>query len=334
MISENFKDLVRNILSERGISGKLSLEPLAGGANNRVFRVDVNGRSYLLKSYFRHANDPRDRLGTEYSFISFAWSNGIRCIPCPVLCDRENNLAIYEFIEGNQLVSSDLTEKEILQAINFYKDLNRCRFLDDARALPDASEACFSISEHLQNLKKIDESSEANSCALSFVNNEMMKAWNATIDNVKESIKKLNLLMDKEIDGQDRCISPSDFGFHNAIMPPDGLLRFIDFEYAGWDEPAKTVCDFFCQQAVAVPLDYYDMFAERVVSDLSGPQIQLQRIAILLPVYRIKWCCILLNDFLPVGGKRRSFALSTVDQEQGKMRQLEKARSLLRTFYS
>ena len=27
----------------------------------------------------------------------------------------------------------------------------------------------------------------------------------------------------------------------------DGRLWFIDFEYAGWDDPAKTVCDFFCQ---------------------------------------------------------------------------------------
>ena len=28
----------------------------------------------------------------------------------------------------------------------------------------------------------------------------------------------------------------------------------------------------------------------------------------LLPAYRIKWCCIMLNDFLPLGGARRGFA--------------------------
>jgi hypothetical protein len=34
----------------------------------------------------------------------------------------------------------------------------------------------------------------------------------------------------------------------------------------------------------------------------------LARCRILLDVCRIKWVCIMLNDFLPVGAARRSFA--------------------------
>ena len=32
------------------------------------------------------------------------------------------------------------------------------------------------------------------------------------------------------------------------------------------------------------------------------------RCRILLDAYRVKWSCIILNDFLPVGAARRSFA--------------------------
>ena len=40
-----------------------------------------------------------------------------------------------------------------------------------------------------------------------------------------------------------RALSPSDFGLHNAMRDEDGRLRFIDFEYFGWDDPVKLVSD-------------------------------------------------------------------------------------------
>jgi hypothetical protein len=51
---------------------------------------------------------------------------------------------------------------------------------------------------------------------------------------------------------------------------------------------------------------------------------------LLLPVYRMKWCCILLNDFLPVGGQRRRFARNEADQKTRQARQLENARRALK----
>jgi Ser/Thr protein kinase RdoA (MazF antagonist) len=43
-------------------------------------------------------------------------------------------------------------------------------------------------------------------------------------------------------------------------------------------------------------------------------------------VYRLKWCCIMLNDFLPAGNDRRRFA-APVDEMERKWKQLEKART-------
>ena len=48
-----------------------------------------------------------------------------------------------------------------------------------------------------------------------------------------------------------RCISPSDFGFHNAIKTLDGV-KFIDFEFAGWDDPCKALIDFMLQPKVPI----------------------------------------------------------------------------------
>ena len=108
-------------------------------------------------------------------------------------------------------------------------------------------------------------------------------------------------------------------------------MRFLDFEYAGWDDPAKMVCDFFCQPAVPVPLHFYDDVVGRVAA-VSGGSSLPQRIGLLLPVYQLKWCCILLNDFLPLGRRRRSFAGGTAAQEEQKARQLQKARQALQNL--
>ena len=61
-------------------------------------------------------------------------------------------------------------------------------------------------------------------------------------------------------------MSPSDFGFHNALATPGGRLVFIDFEYAGWDDPAKLANDFFCQPAVPVDARFYDDFVARAMT--------------------------------------------------------------------
>lgn len=334
MSSERLWQAAGNLLATAGFCEEFRLHPLTGGANNRVFRVDVNGSCLLLKVYFQHADDPRDRLGTEFAFASFAWENGVRVLPRPLACDSQHRLGLYEFVWGRQLLSQEVTQDMVRQALNFYRDLNRCRWLPRASALPRASEACFSIADHLwcverrlQRLRDMDRhASQVNGAAAHFIRNELSEVWRGVAEAVHSCACALGLSLENDITSQDRCLSPSDFGFYNAILASDGCLRFIDFEYAGWDDPGKMVCDFFCQQAVPVPLDYYDMFLETVVSDLSEPERHLHRITLLLPVYQLKWCCILLNEFLPVSSERRCFANSSAAKEERKVQQLQKAR--------
>ena len=334
--SETLYAAAVDLMTAAGYCGDVNLEPLAGGGNNRVFRVGVKGENFLLKAYFQHPDDPRDRLGTEFAFSRFAWENGVRGLPAAIAYDSQKGLGLYEFVEGRQLKSNEVTADMVLQAMAFYHDLNRFKSLPGGQFLPKASEACFSIGEHLhcverrlERLKKVGDGSECDREAADFIHNSLCEVWSRAIELVAERVSQLGLTLDSEISQEDKCLSPSDFGFHNAILSVSGKLRFIDFEYAGWDDPAKVVCDFFCQPAVPVPLNYYDKFVEGVVSNLTDSEIHRRRMAILLPIYRVKWCCIILNDFLPVGNQRRNFARSADGGESRKVTQLQKARCVL-----
>jgi hypothetical protein len=153
---------------------------------------------------------------------------------------------------------------------------------------------------------------------------ELEQFWATTKTLLRADFEAMGLNFDIELPTEARCLSPSDFGFHNALVRPSGSLCFIDFEYAGWDDPAKTVCDFFCQPAVPVPHCYLGSFVDQVADWVPDAADFRHRVGILLPVYEVKWCCIMLNEFLPVGNRRRSFARSEEDFVQRQEMQLDK----------
>lgn len=328
------KDVAARLLSDIGVHAPCTWQRLAGGANNRVFRVEAGGAPYLLKAYFHDESDPRDRLGVEFGFLTFAWEHGVRAVPRPLAVDGEAHAALYEFIAGERLAAGGVGEEEVRQAAALAVALNAHR--TEAATLPPASEACFSLAGHLDRIEQrvarlaaVDD--DALGAAAGFVRGELLPAWREVADAVRSGAARQGFHLEAVLSLSERCLSPSDFGFHNALRcaerPADGTLRFVDFEYAGWDDPAKLLGDFRFQPAVPVPPEHHDAFAAAVLSLFDQPEWHRRRAELLLPAYRVKWCCILLNEFLPEGAARRRFAGES--SETRRQEQLAKARTLL-----
>jgi hypothetical protein len=322
----------RRLLARIGCTDH-TLTRLAGGANNQVYRVDCRTSKLVLKLYSTHPDDRRDRLGAEYPFSEFAWKHGIRCIPQPIACDKANRLAAYSYVPGRKLSRTEVTTAAARQAARFFVRLNRLRRREGAADLPDASEACFSIDAHLrlvagrvERLKQIEPADKVDDQAARFVRRELTPVARCLLSAAGQRAAN----PDSDIAAEDRCISPSDFGFHNALRRPNGRIAFLDFEYAGWDDPAKTVCDFFCQPRYPAPMQSLKSFIDELRGQFPQHHELVERIHFLLPVYRIKWCCIMLNEFLPAGRHRRLLAQNTVDEAAARRRQLQQAREALR----
>jgi len=333
--SGGFSKAVSNLVLKAGFPSKFKLMPLEGGRNNKVFCIEHGNIKALLKAYFQHPEDKRERLKAEYSFLNFAHSNKISCLPKPIAADLQNNLGLYQFIEGRKLGISEVDQEKISSALNFFIDVNKYKNTSEAKSLPIASDACFSIKEHiahvekrLERLKEIKNDSEANKNAIIFIKNKLLPELNKAMKNVNKFIDDFKIKANEKIPNDAACISPSDFGYHNTLLDKSNNLIFIDFEYAGWDDPAKMVCDFFSQPEVSVSLNYYDYFIRKVADNIANPEEFKKRVTALLPLYKVKWCCILLNDFLEPDAERRNFAygnagLNTLNKQ--KAEQLEKA---------
>lgn len=326
MESVQLRSSISDLLLDAGIGSEgIEINPLDSGGNNKVFSVQTKDLKYLAKIYYSHPSDTRNRLAVEYSFLSYAFNIGLGCVPEPFFCDHQKNIGLYEFIEGRKLDAFELTQQHIIEAARFIKGLNARPNRD--QALPIASEGCFSIEQHfsiidnrLNRLFSLPVESELEHQARSFVS-EIESAWK----KIKDGISVRNGAISKELDTDDRCISPSDFGFHNALLKNSGNICFIDFEYAGWDDPAKMVSDFFLQPAVSVSLEHFDDFISEALDYSENKSGLTERVHLLFPVFKIKWCCLMLNEFIPDVAKRRRFANPNLNPEHSKRLQLEKA---------
>ncbi len=318
----------------------LALKNCTQGRNNRTYRIETAEGPYIVKQYLRQVGDTRDRLASEFSFLKYAKQVAPSQVPRPFYQDLKMGMALYEYMEGEPLRAEDISAKEVRQAAQFFCALNEPSTKTQALSLPAASEACFSIQEHLdlisgriEQLKNLKPDSDEDLAASQLVL-RLTAFWRNFIDNLRKKTKSEALDFNAFLDLSQRCISPSDFGFHNALKQAKQDLCFLDFEYAGWDDPAKMTGDFFSQLALPVPEHLFKSFVEQVMSVFSQPEILIHRAHLLRLVYRVKWCCIALNIFLPVHLARYRFSNPSLAVSDFKRGQLAKVTTLIQSLES
>jgi hypothetical protein len=334
-VTEDVVERAGALLRDLGLAAEVSgHREFRLGGNNRVVRLETDRGFYVAKLYFTDADDRRDRLRAEYGFLQYAVQAGLRCVPRPIAADPAQRLAIYEYVDGVARDGASLSGAEVRQAIDFFAALNAGSRLA-AQGLPAASDAGFSIADHLDRveqrlgrLRRLPAGGAIEREAAVFVG-DVATVWESVKLEVGQEAARLRLSVDGPLPPHERCLSPSDFGFHNALVRPSGEVVFLDFEYAGWDDPAKAVGDFFCQPQVPIDREWFALAAARFTAH-AGPESRLvSRARLLLPVFWLKWCLLRLNEFTPEALRRRLFAEPGRDVEALKHQRLAHARAAL-----
>ena len=234
------------------------LERIGGGRNSQVYRVDTEaGRKFALKVYFRHAADSRDRLATEYGSFAYLWGNGFREIPEPLASDPARGWAVYQYLEAERLAPGQAGAAEVLAAADFLIRLRALSHKPDSRRLGIASEAHFTLAQvgahvdaRFQKLRLVPHQGPAYRQLQEFLEQEFAPLFGRVMAASRDHLQASGASPDEELPWELRTLSPSDFGFHNALRHPGGGVFFLDFEYFGWDDPAKMVSDFLLHPAM------------------------------------------------------------------------------------
>ena len=140
------------------------------------------------------------------------------------------------------------------------------------------------------------------------------------LKNIQKKTKKnLNKEFKNNISIPNRILSPSDFGLHNTISKKNKLY-FFDFEYFGWDDPIKLICDFLWHPGNNMSKKLKKRFLNKVINLFSKNYKNFEnKLYVLLPLYGLRWSLIILNCFVKKNLKNKT--LETI--------QLRKAKKIL-----
>ena len=277
-----------------------TLVRLKGGINNNVYRCGDDQKYWIIKRYNQSQNSKHDRMQAEVEFLNYAREAVPGTTPEIIDIDHNYRCVVLEHLEGTHFPEGlTPTEDAVKQALDFWEKLNSAVHNTKNKIKMEAAEGFLSLYEHIKNIKErlqkmeITNLSEETKLKAKYILKRLDSEYERVLDSTSEIVEK-GLIAD-EISSQERMISPGDFGFHNAIETKTGIV-FIDFEFAGWDDPAKTILDFTLQPKVPTGLN-----AETIIQSLGknySKEIKY-RCKVLRPILRLKWYCIILGVLQP-----------------------------------
>ncbi|MBV8334339.1 MAG: aminoglycoside phosphotransferase family protein [Alphaproteobacteria bacterium] len=307
-----------------------AIDRIRGGRNSRVYRVRRGGECFAVKHYPRRDNDSRDRLKTEFGALLFMERHGINAVPRALAIDPERRYALLSWIDGNAIEVAD--ESDIDLAATFLVALHGLAGVAGSELQPLGAEACLSgievVAQLGRRLARLGCVAGAEPGLAELLDPMADFLFSTVLPKVTTDYRLLGLSFARPLPIGSRSLCPSDFGFHNALRGAAGLT-FIDFEYFGWDDPVKLACDFLLHPGMRLPSVLKQRFVRAILYIYGADPTFASRLRMLYPLFALRWCLILLNEFLPERWAYRLHASQAPDWQKAKERQLALASELL-----
>lgn len=299
-----------------------SMLQLPGGRNSAVYRVETQAGDACVAKCYRDAT----RMTTEVAALRYMAAAGVAMTPGVIAVGEAPPMVLMSEVVGEAPVTVDAAD--IDQAVAFLAGVNRVsparatwtlRAVEAGISFQDVSDA---VEQRAARLLEVSSESGVFADMRAFVRDELLGLLARTSLDAATGLDPLPR--------EAWVLSPSDFGFHNAVRHADGRLTFLDFEYFGWDDPAKLVADFVWHPAMALSEDLRRRFVAGVAAALDGGACLAKRLPVAYALFGLKWCTILLNEFLPEHWERRVHAGESREHATALVEQLEKARGVAR----
>ena len=302
---------------------------LRHGNNSRVFRVDTAAGPFALKRY--PATDNRPRLEAEVAALRFCERRGIGRTPRVVAVAPEHRFALFTWIDGSPVGA--VTDADVAEFAAFQVSLDRAIDLRARHDIGEAAEACLSPARILAQIERrfarLDAvKGDAPEFAALF-DDVLMPSLRRAEVRVGDAYRRCALEMQHDIPAEARTLIPSDLGAHNALRAPDGRLCFLDFEYFGWDDPVTSIANFVLHPGMTLTASRQALYRDRLLAHFCRHG-EAERLAILMPLYALRWCAIILGELLPERWQHRLESraeLGTWDEARGI--QIGKVRELI-----
>lgn len=248
------------------------IAPVAGGANNLLFRASNGTNDYAVKFTVR---DERDRAGREYAALSAIAEAGAAIAPRPVLLDRtgyRQPVVVQTWLPGAVRTAPPATPHDWQRLLDMYCQIHTITPARTAVALGNAV---------------LNATSLAGGRAL--IQQQLVRL---PTDEQPQSLRALLRWFERwsppEWATSPRTLCRVDGNWRNFVEQPSAWLS-VDWENSGWGDPAFEWADLVTHPAYVDLVDapwphLVALYAERM-NDPTAPQ----RFAVYNVVMHVWW---------------------------------------------
>ena len=124
---------------------------------------------------------------------------------------------------------------------------------------------------------------------------DLIKLIEILMQDFKRIVSEFDLVNCDRLPKGLQVFSQSDVGIHNILVSSKEIF-FVDFEHAGWDDPAKIICDWVCKYENKMSLEQSIYMCEMLI-DKFGDLGLKSRVRRYLDIVNIKWQLIKIKHY-------------------------------------
>ena len=270
------------------------IRKLNDSLNGVTYLVKYKEKESILKSY---KSNEIIRFKRETFALNLLNEVKFKYVPEVYFINNSNPFFIMSKIVGEKASHGN---KFILNMASYIDDMQKYLMDCNHKKILVAAEGVFSIRNHFKILKKrlFEFRKIINDLNYKFKNSSIINLINDKIENEMniylDSLIQNKIDIDIKLEDNKKIFSQSDIGIHNVLIKNKKLFTF-DYEYAGLDDPAKTICDLLIHPDNLVK-DNLLMKNLKIINSLNSFKDCMTRVLIILPIYRYKWFLIILNS--------------------------------------
>jgi len=249
----NQSDLIANCLTAVAWgrkAGRVSFEKegilyqsIGGGANNALYQIRDGSQLYALKLCIR---DNRHRAEREFKALRMLQQTDADLAPQALALDVScsilpNPAVLYRWLPGETL-GGQLSQPQLTALLGSIQKMHSFQQQDyDLANLPDAWFHWFDYAAYLRTMKDFMEAYGSWLARNSAVGRTLQIRLKALLHQLQEAVAGCKIEPSRQLVPLSLC--HVDFNLSNAVYGDDGKVRWVDWEYAGWGDPALEVAE-------------------------------------------------------------------------------------------
>ncbi len=225
--------------TERGVT----VRRVTGGANNALYCVEAGGQRYACKLCVA---DDRRRAAREYGTLRLLQAAGLDIAPSPLWLDESCTIlpyptVVYRWLPGDPL-APPLTTQLLAALIGSIQRLHTLRPEDFKHVeLSDGWFHWFDFAPYLDELCSVLAEYGPWLVATDPEGRDLYDRLARLVDGCAAFVAATTANPGRE--SVPLCLCRVDPNLANAVWSGDGRLRWVDWEYSGWGDPALDLAD-------------------------------------------------------------------------------------------